>query len=229
MDYQSMKTNDDLVIDMLEMCAIPLPKQRRSLNTYHRILGAAQECVAEFGYSKTSTQEVAKRAGISHGGLFRRFPTKVTLMASMVGYLEAQARTVAMEYVSETILSSTTQERVRFFIEGYWRFVQTPQFKAIDEVWDESRTDPQLLKALRPIIESDVVAGDLAMLFPELENDVSIQFFSQMIYSSLEYLAFNHGMGADNQATVKLELLIKMVCREIDLLRNAAQIPTPAD
>ncbi|QHA82024.1 TetR family transcriptional regulator [Pseudomonas mediterranea] len=217
-----MKTNDDVVIDMLDMCGIPLPKQRRSLDTYHRILRSTQECVAEFGYNKTSTQEVAKRAEISQGGLFKRFPTKVSLMASMVGYLEAQARKMAVESISEELLNSPTHQRVRFFIEEYWRFVQTPEFKAIDEVWDETRTDAQLLEALRPIIESDVVAGDLAFYFPELENGMAIQFFSQMIYSSLEYLAFNHGMGADNQAPAKLELLIDLVCREIDLLRNGS-------
>ncbi|MEP9319807.1 TetR/AcrR family transcriptional regulator [Pseudomonas sp. LABIM340] len=217
-----MKTNDDVVISMLEMCGIPLPKQRRSLDTYHRILRAAQECVAESGYSKTSTQEVAKRAEISHGGLFKRFPTKVSLMASMVGYVEAQARKMAVEHMTEELMNSSTRERVRFFIEGYWGFVQTPQFKAIDEVWDETRTDPQLLDALRPIIESDVVAGDLTFYFPELENGVAIQFISQMIYSSLEYLAFNHGMGADDRASEKLEILIDLVCREIELLRGKA-------
>ncbi|QXI30904.1 TetR/AcrR family transcriptional regulator [Pseudomonas vanderleydeniana] len=207
------------MISTLEMCGIPLPKQRRSLDTYHRILRAAQECVAEYGYSKTSTQEVARRAEISHGGLFKRFPTKVSLMASMVGYLEAQLRRQAAGEVTEELLNSPSHQRVRFFIEGYWCFVQTPQFKAIDEVWDESRTDPQLLEALRPIIAKDVVAGDLRFYFPELENGTAIQFISQMIYSSLEYLAFNHGMGADDQAPAKLDVLIDLVCREIDRLR----------
>ncbi|MGX5727992.1 TetR/AcrR family transcriptional regulator [Metapseudomonas otitidis] len=216
-----MKTDDDAVISMLEMCGIPLPKQRRSLDTYHRILKSAQECVAELGYSKTSTQEVAKRAEISHGGLFKRFPTKVSLMASMVGYLETQARREAATRVPKSLLASSTEERVRFFIESYWRFVQTPQFKAIDEVWDESRTDELLLEALRPVIKSDVVAGDLGFYFPELENGVAIQFISQMIYSSLEYLAFNQGVGADDQAPAKLDVLIGLVCREIDLLRNS--------
>ena len=213
-----MKTDDDVVIGMLKTFGIPLPKQQRSLDTYHRILRSAQACVAELGYSKTSTQEVANRAEISHGGLFKRFPTKVTLMAYMVGYLEAQARKQATEQCPPELLHAPTRDRVRFFIEWYWRFVQSPEFKAIDEVWDEARTDKQLLEAMHPIIASDVVAGDLAALFPERENDMAMQFLSQMIYSSLEYLAFNHEMGADEQAPAKVDLLIDLVCREIDLL-----------
>lgn len=89
------------------LCQSRLPKQRRSLDTYHRILRAAQECVAESGYSKTSTQEVARRAEISHGGLFKRFPTKVSLMASMVGYVEAQARKMAVEHMTEELMNSS--------------------------------------------------------------------------------------------------------------------------
>lgn len=215
-----MKTDDDVVMRLLEAFGIPLPKQQRSLDTYYRLLRAAQECVAELGYSKTSTQEVANRAQISHGGLFKRFPSKVSLMALMVGYVEAQARKSAAEKFPQDLQNVPTRQRVRQFIEGYWGFVQTPEFKAIDEVWDETRTDPQLLEALRPIIASDVVAGDLALYFPELENSVAIQFMSQMIYSSLEYLSFNHGIGVDDQAPEKLELLIDMVCREIDLMRR---------
>lgn len=143
---------------MLKTFSLPLPKQQRSLDTYHRILRAAQECVAELGYSKTSTLEVANRAEISHGGLFRRFPNKVSLMALMVGYIETQARQKAADQFTPEVLGLPTRERVRLFIEGYWSFVQTPEFKAIDEVWDETRTDKQLLEALRPIIASDVVA-----------------------------------------------------------------------
>ncbi|AUA33342.1 TetR/AcrR family transcriptional regulator [Pseudomonas sp. SGAir0191] len=217
-----MMTDDNAMISVLNLCGIPLPKQQRSFDTYHRILRSAQECVAEMGYSKTSTQEVARRAEISHGGLFKRFPTKVSLMACMVGYLEAQARREAAIRIPSHLHNSSTQDRVRFFIESYWRFVQTPQFKAIDEVWDESRTDEQLLDALRPIIKSDVIAGDLAFYFPELENGMAIQFISQMVYSSLEYLSFNHGVGADDQALPKMDLLVGMVCREIDSLRESA-------
>ncbi|MGX5726128.1 TetR/AcrR family transcriptional regulator [Metapseudomonas otitidis] len=205
---------------MLEIFGIPRPKQQRSLDTYHRVLRSAQQCVAELGYSKTSTQEVANRAELSHGGLFKRFPTKVSLMASMVGYLQAEARKRAEEECPPELLKSSTREKVSFFIEWYWQFVQTQEFKAIDEVWDEARTDQQLLEALKPILASDVVAGDLAHLFPELDNSTEIQFLSQMIYSSLEYLAFNHGMGVDEDAPEKLNFFIDLVCREIDRLHK---------
>ena len=211
-----MKIENDVVISLLETFGLPLPKQQRSLDTYHRILRSAQECVAELGYNQTTTQEVAKRAEISDGGLFKRFPKKVTLMAMMVGYVENQARKSAADKFIPEMLTYSTRERVRLFVETYWNFVQTPEFRAIDEVWDAARTDKMLLEALRPIITSDVLAGDLTFLFPELENNIAIQFISQMIYSSLECLSFNHVIGADEHAPEKQEVLIDIICREID-------------
>lgn len=215
-----MRHDDELLVKVLDLCAIPLPKQRRSFETYHRILRSAQECASELGYSKTSTQEIAKRADISHGGLFRRFPTKVSIMAAMVGYVEGEARLIAAERLADTSLPAATRDRVQIFVESYWQFVKTPQFAAIDEVWEESRTDRQLQDALRPVIVADVRAGDLAFYFPELTNGVEIQFLSQMVYSSLEYLAFNQSVGADDQAQAKLEYVIDLVCREIHTLAS---------
>ena len=219
-----MKHDDELLVRVLNLCAIPLPKQRRSFETYHRILRSAQDCASELGYSKTSTQEIAKRAEISHGGLFTRFPTKVSIMAAMVGYVEGEARRMATERLAGIDLPTAIRDRVKIFVESYWHFVQTPQFAAIDDVWEASRTDQQLQDALRPVIVADVRAGDLTFYFPELPNGVEIQFLSQIVYSSLEYLGFNHSVGAEDQAQTKLEFVIDLVCREIECLGAKARL-----
>lgn len=217
--------DDDLLIEVLTLCEIPLPKQRRSFETYHRILRAAQQCASSLGYSKASTLEIAKRAEISHGGLFKRFPTKASIMVAMIGYLEALARRDARAQVQTSPLPESIHERVKLFIEGYWAFVQTEEFKAIDEIWDASRTDGVLLQALRPVIASDVVSGDLTLYFPEVQNGVEVQFLSQIVYSSLEYLSFNHGQGADDQIRTKLDFVIAMVCREIEHMARSSTTP----
>ncbi|MFK0033715.1 TetR/AcrR family transcriptional regulator [Pseudomonas monteilii] len=213
-----MEHDDDLLVKVLNLCGIPLPKQRRSFETYHRILRAAEECASELGYNKTSTQEIAKRADISHGGLFTRFPTKVSIMAAMVGYVEGEARRNAAQKFGGTELPAATRERVKIFVGDYWQFVQTSQFAAIDDVWEASRTDQQLQEALRPVIVADVRAGDLTFYFPELPNGVEIQFLSQIAYSSLEYLSFNHSAGAEDDAQAKLQFVVDLVCREIECL-----------
>jgi AcrR family transcriptional regulator len=53
---------------------------RRNLD---RVLGAATECFAEHGVDAT-VDEVAKRAGVGHGTVFRRFPTKEALLDAVL-------------------------------------------------------------------------------------------------------------------------------------------------
>ncbi len=54
---------------------------RRNLN---RVLDAAGEAFAECG-ADVSIDEIARRAGVGHGTVCRRFPTKDSLMAAIVG------------------------------------------------------------------------------------------------------------------------------------------------
>ena len=53
---------------------------RRNLD---RLLEAASECFAEQGLD-ASIDEIAKRAGIGHGTVFRRFPTKEALLVAVI-------------------------------------------------------------------------------------------------------------------------------------------------
>jgi AcrR family transcriptional regulator len=48
------------------------------------VLGAARECFAEGGID-VSIDEVARRAGVGHGTVFRRFPTKEALLDAVLG------------------------------------------------------------------------------------------------------------------------------------------------
>jgi AcrR family transcriptional regulator len=49
-----------------------------------RVLDVAAECFAERGLD-VSVDEIARRAGVGHGTVFRRFPTKDALVAAVVG------------------------------------------------------------------------------------------------------------------------------------------------
>ena len=57
------------------------------------LLGAATECFAEQGVD-VSVDEIARRAGVGHGTVFRRFPTKDALL---VAVLEGQMRELTVE------------------------------------------------------------------------------------------------------------------------------------
>ena len=60
------------------------PKQRRSRQTVEAILTATARVLVQDGYAKTSTNRVAKVAGVSIGSLYQYFPSKEALVLALV-------------------------------------------------------------------------------------------------------------------------------------------------
>lgn len=60
------------------------PKQKRSIQTKERILSAAMQLFCKKGYFETTTNEIAKAAGISIGSLYSYFSDKDTILAELL-------------------------------------------------------------------------------------------------------------------------------------------------
>lgn len=59
----------------------PVPEDRSS--STERILEAAKECFARYGYQKTSMEDIAREAGLSRRSVYRYFPDKSALFAEV--------------------------------------------------------------------------------------------------------------------------------------------------
>ncbi|OLT35738.1 hypothetical protein BJF79_31985 [Actinomadura sp. CNU-125] len=71
------------------------PRQQRAWRTRGRVLAAAAQVFAEYGYASATTDRVAARAGVSIGSLYQYFPNKdAILLALTEEHLERAARTV---------------------------------------------------------------------------------------------------------------------------------------
>jgi AcrR family transcriptional regulator len=69
--------------------AVRPPKQRRSRESYERVLDAAHVLLEENGFDGFTVQEVAQRSGVSVGALYERFGNKETLLRSVHARLMA--------------------------------------------------------------------------------------------------------------------------------------------
>jgi len=58
--------------------------QQRGEETRSRILQAAEECFARYGYDGTGVAEICRRAGVTKGGFYHHFPTKQALFLEML-------------------------------------------------------------------------------------------------------------------------------------------------
>ena len=58
--------------------------------TPERILEAAEEVLRRFGLAKTSVVDVARVLGVSHGSIYRHFPSKATLLDAVAEHWLAE-------------------------------------------------------------------------------------------------------------------------------------------
>jgi AcrR family transcriptional regulator len=65
------------------MTAVRPPKQRRSRESYERVLDAAFGLLEENGFEGLTVQEVAARSGVSVGAIYERFGNKDTLLRAV--------------------------------------------------------------------------------------------------------------------------------------------------
>jgi AcrR family transcriptional regulator len=72
-----MSTTEDSTQTLLER-----PKRADALRNYEKVLAAAREAFAEGGES-TSLEEIARRAGVGIGTLYRHFPNRQALVEAL--------------------------------------------------------------------------------------------------------------------------------------------------
>lgn len=124
-------------------------QQERRDTTRLKLLEATAECLVELGYARTTTLAVAQRAGISHGALFKHFPTKAGLLGAAVEHLFPRLITEYRSTVDATVPSPG--DRVAQAIERLWSIYQRPELLAAIELYVAARTDAELASALSTV------------------------------------------------------------------------------
>lgn len=124
-------------------------QQERRDATRLKLLEATVECLVELGYARTTTLAVAQRAGISHGALFKHFPTKAGLLGAAVEHLFPRLITEYRATVDATVPSPG--DRVAQAIERLWSIYQRPELLAAIELYVAARTDAELASALSTV------------------------------------------------------------------------------
>ncbi|OZU88390.1 TetR family transcriptional regulator [Virgibacillus indicus] len=93
-----------------------------------KILEAAIEIISEKGYYNTSTSEIAKRAGVAEGTIFRHYRTKKDLLAAIITPVitDFSAPLFAEKFVDEVFRKSYTsiEDFLYAFIKNRFEFAK---------------------------------------------------------------------------------------------------------
>jgi AcrR family transcriptional regulator len=141
-----------------------------------RLLDAAVESLVELGYAKSSTQEIARRAGVSRGAQLHHFPTKESLVVAAIEHL-VQKRL-------EELVAADREAGLDILLDAF----SGPLFYAALELWVAARTDPALHAAMVPLertvtealseggreVFGDAISGEALELSIELARGLAV-------------------------------------------------------
>jgi AcrR family transcriptional regulator len=130
------------------MPVVKPPVQGRGYVTRGKILDAVAASLGEVGLAGTTTAAIAERAEISHGNVFRHFPTKADLLAATVE--DQLARFVTAFRAG---IAKASADPVHAACTTLWRIFRQPEMRGIFEIYVAARTDAALAKRLAPILE----------------------------------------------------------------------------
>ncbi len=100
----------------------------RSAETQNKVIRAATECIAEFGYARATMTRIAQRAGVSWGAMQHQFGDKDAIIDAVVEH-SLDAFVASMNGLREA--APVLEDRVRAFTERAWENFQGPGFQAV--------------------------------------------------------------------------------------------------
>ena len=187
----------------------------RSASMRARLLDATIECLHDLGYARTSTPEIARRAGVSRGAQLHHFPTKAELVTSAVEHLFDRRRE---EFLQAFSTRPAGQDPAEAAIDILWSMVSGPTFYAWLELVVAARTDAELREPVAQLTTKlgAIIEQTFRDLFPAPATanpfyDVAPRF----AFALLDGLALEriHADGSDTQASVlqALKALARLV------------------
>lgn len=141
----SMRTNSETPVDaegeVRPSRAVRRTQAERTQATRAKLLDATVASLAELGYARTTTTEVAARAGVSRGAQLHHFPTKADLVLAAVEHLLDLHIQEFMRAVGELPASA---DLLGSAIDLLWEVFQGDSAVAWIELIIAGRTDPEL-------------------------------------------------------------------------------------
>jgi AcrR family transcriptional regulator len=161
------------------------PKQRRAAETRQRILDAAAQVFAEYGYVAGTTNRIAERAEVSIGSLYQYFPNKdAVLRALMQDHADAGARLIAER--SAAGLPANLDDVLRVFVRATIdNHRDNPRLHRV--LFEEAPRAPDFLAHMHEM-ERQAVEGAAALLAAHPSVPASSPLTAHVVVTTIESL-----------------------------------------
>jgi AcrR family transcriptional regulator len=181
---------------------MPRTQAERRATTRAALLDATVACLAELGYTGTTTTEIVRRAGVSRGAQVHHFPTKQALVVAAIDHLLERR---LEEYAKAFAELPDDRRDPGTALDLLWPMFTGPTFAAWLELVVAARTDAALKAELRSVTARfDQRVGALfADLYPDQVGDPAVATpIMQFVFAVLEGLAIQHLLDLDDAPAV---------------------------
>lgn len=185
----------------------------RSASTRARLLDATLDCLCDLGYARTTTPEIARRAGLSRGAQLHHFPTKAELVIAAVEHLFERRRREFREAFGRVPADA---DRYAAAIDILWSMVSGPTFHAWLELAVAARSDAELRRAVQGLTARlrALVAETFRDLFGA--GGAGHPFFAvapHFVFALLDGLALDRVGGGDDAEITRVIDAVKALAR----------------
>ncbi|MGR6917698.1 TetR/AcrR family transcriptional regulator [[Actinomadura] parvosata] len=171
------------------------PRQVRAELTRRRILEAAAQVFAEYGYAAGTTNRIAEHAGVSIGSLYQYYPNKdAILLELMLAHLDSGAEEAARHQAGE--LPGTAEGLMRLFVQAaVANHLEDPRLLRV--MVEQAPRSPELLQRVYQFKDQrNAHTRDLLRRYPEVRVS-DVETAARIINATIELVV--HQIVAEHE------------------------------
>ena len=195
-----------------EIYADTLKKMENLTEKQKRVLQSALELFSTKGFEATSSQEIAKHAGVSVGSVYHTFPNKQAILSAvLLPIFEGAIHTVANQFVDNTFKKgfSTLEELVEVTLTDRINFINE-NIKVIRLLFGQMIVKPEFLEQVKKFFmeQSELIILPTINKFKEEKKivDLPIDRILQILFNPLAVYIGKRILDI-NSMTVEEEIL----------------------
>ncbi len=136
-------------------------------STRIRVLDAAVACILEEGFYRASSNQIARRAGVTWGVIQYHFGTREALLLAV----HERAVEELVRCLDDAVIAGDTLEaRLESFVDVLWSYYRRPEFLAYTQVMLNLSHDPTTAESTRETLDS--VHQRIVVRVPALVREV---------------------------------------------------------
>ena len=201
----------------------------RSAETKAKLLEATIALLVEVGYAKTSTSDVADRAGLSRGAQVHHFPRKADLVGAAIGDLAARSS----DYLRPRMKALPEGERrIELALKAIWEIYRSPLHAAYTELRVAARTDPEVRavekEMLATVVEPAFETFILALGGPATRTDRALHEKIEACIVFMRGLAATRDDRDDEWCERQLRFFSELIAPTVREARASPNAPAAA-